>query len=145
MHRLRRVCRRVPERIGDAFHRGESFASRAFASGETGANQTRHEYGPRDGRGRFRQLHEHLRMRSSLPGRNQRELYCETESRIFAGEFETQRRRIIRAPRTRKPRSRDQVRFSRESIKDRHLPCRVTPQRRSNLNPRSTRHRLPVV
>ena len=32
--------------------------------------------------GRFRQLHEHLRMRSGLPGRDQRQFHRETESRI---------------------------------------------------------------
>ena len=57
------------------------------------------ENGAADGRRRFRQLHEHLRMRSGLPGGNQRKFYRETQSRIRDREFATKRRgiRIIAA------------------------------------------------
>ena len=50
--------------------------------------------GAADGRGRFRQLHEHLRMRSGLPRGNQRKFYRQTQSRIRDREFATKRRGI---------------------------------------------------
>ena len=52
------------------------------APGPAGAFPPRPADGQANGRRRFRQLHQHLRMRSGLPGGNQRQLHRENESRI---------------------------------------------------------------
>ena len=87
MHRLRRVRGCVSERIGHAFHRGKSFASCLSSAGSSGTNHSGSENGARDGCRRFRQLHEHLRMRSRLSGRDQRQLHRQIKSRVRTREF----------------------------------------------------------
>ena len=94
MHRLRRLRGGLSERVGHAFHRGKSFASRFFAAGRAGTNVAGDKNGAANGRRRFRQLHEHLRMRSSVPGGNQRQFHRQTQSRIRASRFAEKRGRI---------------------------------------------------
>src|SRR5439155_20661060 len=84
-------------------------------------------------------------MRSGLPGRNQRELHRQTESRIFKGEFAPQRRRIIRSFRTRSSKSHDRVLPAPGSSEDRHLPSDAEPQKQLSLNPTSAPRGLPPV
>ena len=60
LHRLRSVRGRMPECIRDVVHRCESFPSRFSAAGTTGTDRTSFKNGDRDGRRRFRQLHQHL-------------------------------------------------------------------------------------
>jgi len=94
VHRLRSLRRGLSERIGHALHRRKSFASRVFAARRTGTDLAGDKNGAADGRRRFRQLHEHLRMRSGLPRGNQRKFYRQTQSRIRDREFATKRRGI---------------------------------------------------
>src|SRR5437667_8498000 len=86
---------RVSERIGHAFYRCQSFAPCAFAPRRPRTCESRLENGGHDGRGRFRQLHKHLRMRSRLPCRDQRHFHWGTESRIRARD---DARRVAHAP-----------------------------------------------
>jgi hypothetical protein len=91
MHRLRRVRGGVPKCICHALHRSESLTSVARAPGKSRTRHARSENGARDGCRRFWQLHQHLRMRSGLSGRDQRQFHRETESRICKGAFTRQR------------------------------------------------------
>src|SRR5439155_194627 len=75
VHRLRSLRRGLPECIGHAFHRRKSVASRIFTAGRTGTDFAGNENGAADGYRRFRQLHEHLRMRSRLSRGNQRRFH----------------------------------------------------------------------
>ena len=73
-----------------------------FCRRGTGTDAARPEDGAADGRGRFRQLHQHLRMRSRLPGGNQRQLHRETESRVRDRHTAEEGRRMI-CRKTRRP------------------------------------------
>src|SRR5437867_834342 len=84
--------------VGDAFHLCESLASCPLAAGTSRTGEPRLENGAGDGRGRLWQLHQHLRMRSGLSRRDQRQCYCQTESRIRARRPATRRRRITLRP-----------------------------------------------
>ena len=80
VHWLRCLRGGVPERVGDVVHGRESFAPCFPAAGPAGTDGASFENGDRDGRRRFRQLHEHLRVRSRLPRFDQCELYRKAQS-----------------------------------------------------------------
>src|SRR5207302_9196692 len=84
---LLRLLGGLSECIGHAFYRGKSFASRTLAAGQSRTNKSRLKNGARDGRRRFRQLHQYLRMRSGLPRRDQRQFHRKAESRICESEL----------------------------------------------------------
>jgi len=91
MHRLRRVRGSMPKRVCHALHCSESLTSVAVAPGKSRTRDARSKNGAGDGCGRFWQLHQHLRMRSGLSGRDQRQLHRETESGIREGAFTRER------------------------------------------------------
>ena len=67
VHRLRRVRRRVPERLGDAVRRREARPPAQPAAGPARALAPHAGDGQRDGRRGLRRVHEPLRVRSRLP------------------------------------------------------------------------------
>jgi len=80
-YRLRRLRRLLPERFGDALHRGEDRPLGSSPSRGSRSCPARPRHGRADGCGRFRQLHQPLRVRSPVPERDQGDLHQPHEPR----------------------------------------------------------------
>ena len=71
VHRVRRVRRRMSERLRLTLHRGEDLAPRVATAGSAGAKPTRAAHGRADGRRGFRALHALRRVPGGVPEGNQ--------------------------------------------------------------------------
>ena len=87
LHRLRRLCRRLPQRLGHALRQRQDLPVRPAAPGPAGGRPAGPGHGPGHGRMRVRQLHQPQGMRDGLPQGDLHQQHRPAEPRVCQGEF----------------------------------------------------------
>ncbi|CAM5744460.1 hypothetical protein SAFG77S_08123 [Streptomyces afghaniensis] len=88
VHRVRRVCRGVPERCGDAVHVRQGQPPERAATGRARARDAGAGHGGADGRGGLRRVHPHGRVRHGVPQGHSAHVHHRHEQGVAAGHAE---------------------------------------------------------
>ena len=86
VHRLRGVCRLLPEQLGDALCQQQGRPAGGAAAGAGGSQTPRHGHARRGQSARFRQLHQPLRVPGGVPEGDQRQVHRQAQPRVHQGD-----------------------------------------------------------